>query len=250
MSTDSPQPADAGLVQPGSLSLILPAYNEEASLVSALERCVAALERFCPEFEIIVIDDASRDRTAELAESFAAGDPRVRVLRNERNVNYGVSLKRGIGEARFEWLFHNGVDLPLAPEDIEPLCARFDESDVLVAKRTSREAHSLWRRITSLTNNALLRLLFRTRCTDLNFTQFYRRSVVQKLNPVSTSPAFVTPELIFRAEHAGYRVHEVEMPFRRREAGQAHFGRPKDIIWTLRDMAYLRIDTWLRGWNP
>ncbi len=232
-----------------SLSLILPVLNEEASLAAALKRVVAALERATGEFEVIVINDGSSDRTGELAEQFAAADPRVRVLHNERNINYGASLKRGIEQARCEWVFHNGADLPLAPEDIDPFLAVFDRADVVVAKRASREAHSRWRKITSITNNLLLRVLFSPRCSDLNFTQFYRRSLLEKLPLTSTSPAFVTPELIIRAERGGHRVVEVEAEFRRREAGVAHFGKPKDILWTLRDMLRLRITTWLRGWE-
>jgi hypothetical protein len=98
-------------------------------------------------------------------------------------------------------------------------------------------------------NHLLLRVLFAPRTTDLNFVQCYRRSVVGALGPRSTSPAFVTPELILRAERTGRRVCEVEAEFRCRPAGRAHFGRPRDIAWTLRDMLGLRLRTWLRGWD-
>jgi hypothetical protein len=59
----------------------------------------------------------------------------------------------------------------------------------------------------------------------------------------------VTPELILTAEHTGRVVREVEVEFRRRERGQAHFGKPRDILWTLRDLLALRAHTWLRGWH-
>jgi glycosyltransferase involved in cell wall biosynthesis len=241
MSTE----ADVGV----DLTLILPALNEEASILAALERVVSALEHLTGSFEIIVIDDGSSDRTGELAEKFAADDPRVRVLRNEVNVNYGVSLARGIAAAIGEWVTHDGADLPLAPEDFGPFLEAAREADVVVATRRTKEAHSPWRRLTSATNFGLLRLLFSPACSDLNFVQFYRRSILERLPLTSTSPAFVTPELILRAEHAGYRVVEVEAEFRRRTAGKAHFGRPKDILWTLRDMLRLRLATWLRGWS-
>jgi len=247
MSTDSlPSPESRAR---RSLSLILPGLNEEANVVRALERAVPALERVCDEFEIIVIDDGSTDRTAALAEKFAAGDARVRVLRNDRNRNYGVSLRRGIGEARCDWILHNGMDLPLALEDIEPFVELFEEADVIVAIRPDVDAHSRWRRLTHWTNLLLLRLLFAPGCSDLNFTQFYRRAILEDMRLISTSPAFVTPELILRAERTGRRVRQLEATFRRREAGVAHFGRPKDIVWTLRDMLRLRWQTWLRGWD-
>ncbi len=170
-------------------------------------------------------------------------------MRNERNLNYGTSLLRGIAASRFEWLVHNGVDLPLAPEDMQPFFAVLERADVVVASRQSRAAHSTWRKLTSLTNRAILGLLFSPVSTDLNFTQFYRRSVITDFEIVSNSPVVVTPELILRSEKNGYRVIEIEVVFRRREAGSAHFGRPKDILWTLRDLIRLRVVTWLRGWT-
>jgi len=231
------------------LSVIMPGLNEEANVERAVLRVIEGLEKVADTFEVIVIDDGSTDRTGEIAERLAAADSRVRVLRNGRNMNYGVSLRRGIQAARCDWILHDGMDLPLAPEDFGLFTAHFHDADVIVARRRSRGAHSPWRKLTSWTNNLLLRILFAPRTVDLNFVQFYRRSFVQPLPVISTSPAFITPELILRAEHGGARVREVEAEFRRREAGKAHFGKPRDIAWTLRDMVRLRLRMWLRGWS-
>jgi dolichol-phosphate mannosyltransferase len=232
-----------------SLSVILPGLNEESNVERAVALTRAALEEFCDEFEILVIDDGSTDRTGELADRLAEDDPCVRVLHNERNLNYGVSLARGIEAARCDWVLHNGMDLPLAPKDIERFIPHFESCDVVVASREHRGAHSPWRQLTSWVNHLLLRILFSPRTRDLNFTQFYRRSFLDSVDVFSTSPAFVTPELILRAERGGFRVREVTIEFRRREAGKAHFGRPKDILWTLSDMLRLRLRVWLRGWE-
>jgi glycosyltransferase involved in cell wall biosynthesis len=232
-----------------SVTLLMPGLNEEANVERAVTRCVAALDQVADEFEVLVIDDGSTDRTGEIARSLAERDPRIRVLRNEVNVNYGVSLLRGFAAARCEWIGHVGMDLPLAPEDFALFTARFADHDVVVARRIDRSAHAPWRKLTSWTNRLLLRLLFAPRTADLNFTQFYRRAWVASIRPRATSPAFLTPELILRAEHTGKRVCEVEVPFRKRVAGRAHFGRLPDILWTLKDMLRLRVWTWIRGWN-
>jgi glycosyltransferase involved in cell wall biosynthesis len=232
-----------------SLSVVMAGLNEEASVERAVGRVVAGLEGLADEFEVIVIDDGSTDRMAEIAERLAAADPRVRLLRNERNLNYGISLARGIAAARCDWILHDGMDLPLAPEDFGKFTDHFDSADVIVARRFSRAAHSPWRRVTSWTNNLLLRILFAPRAADLNFVQFYRRDFAQGVPLVSTSPAFVTPELILRAERTGRRVREIQVEFRRREAGKAHFGKLHDILWTLKDMLRLRWRTLWRGWE-
>jgi glycosyltransferase involved in cell wall biosynthesis len=232
-----------------SLSLVMPGLNEEASVERAVRRALDALEQHADEFEIIVIDDGSSDGMGEIADRLAREDARVRVIHNERNLNYGISLARGIRAARCDWILHDGMDLPLAPEDLPLFRSHFGDADVIVVRRTSRAAHSPWRKLTSWVNNALLRLLFAPRVGDLNFTQFYRRAWVQGLEITSTSPAFVTPELILRAQHGGRVVREVEAEFRRREAGKAHFGKLDDILWTLKDMLRLRLHTWSRGWK-
>src|SRR5262245_55877608 len=143
-----------------SLSVIMAGLNEQANVERAVRRMVAALEPAVGTFEVIVIDDGSTDRMGEIAARLATEDARVRVLRNERNLNYGLSLRRGIGAARCEWILHDGMDLPLAPEDIGQFTPHFDDADVLVARRTNRDAHSPWRRVTSWTNRAILRVLF------------------------------------------------------------------------------------------
>lgn len=234
---------------PLSLSLVMPGLDEEANVEAAVKRALAALTEHTAEFEVIVVDDGSTDRMGEIADRLASEDPRIRVIHNERNLNYGISLARGIAAARCDWILHDGMDLPLAPEDLSLFLPHFAGADVVVARRPDRGAHSRWRALTSWVNNRLLRLLFGPRTRDLNFVQFYRRSWVQGVTLSSTSPAFVTPELILRAERSGRAVREVEAEFRRRERGKTHFGRPKDILWTLRDMARLRVRTWLRGWQ-
>jgi glycosyltransferase involved in cell wall biosynthesis len=227
----------------------MPGLNEEDSVESAVRRVMASLERLTTEYEIIIIDDGSTDQTGPIAERMAVENDRIRVIRNEKNVNYGISLCRGIKAATCEWILHDGMDLPLAPDDFDKFIPLFDDADVIVARRIDKAAHSPWRRVTSWTNNLLLRILFAPRSTDLNFVQFYRRSFVQNLNVISTSPAFVTPEIILTAERTRKRVREVSVEFQKRYAGKAHFGKFHDIAWTLKDMFRLRWLTLLRGWQ-
>jgi dolichol-phosphate mannosyltransferase len=231
------------------LTVVMPVLNEEASLPRALERLLETLERLVDQLEVVVIDDGSSDATGEIAERWADADARVRVIHNPAPRNYGIALAQGIAAARYDWILHDPADLPLAPEDVALLLPHFDEADVVVARRTSRAAHAPWRKLTSWTNNLLLRLLFAPGVADLNFVQCYRRAFAQRVRIRSTSPAFVTPELIMRALRTGRIVREVTVEFRRREAGAAHFGRLHDIAWTFADMVRFRLHTWWRGWE-
>ncbi len=232
-----------------NLTVVMPVLNEEALLDGALRRVLAVVEPMVDDLEVLVIDDGSTDRTGAIADAWAKTDTRVRVLHNPTPRNYGIALAQGIAAARGDWILHDPADLPLAPEDIPLFQAHFADADVIVAARTSRAAHAPWRQLTSWTNNRLLRLLFAPTVADLNFVQFYRRTFAQGVRLRSTSPAFVTPELILRAANTGRVVREVTVEFRRRQAGKPHFGKLHDIAWTAGDMVRFRLHTWLRGWH-
>jgi dolichol-phosphate mannosyltransferase len=231
------------------LSVVMAGLNEAANVEKALARMVEALEREAGAFEILVVDDASSDGMGEIAERFAAREPRVRVLRNERNLNYGLSLLRGMQAARGAWITHQPMDLPLAPEEFPRFTRHLAEADVVVVTRIDKQAHSPWRRLMSWTHNWLLRLVFAPPAPDLNFIQFYRREVVRQVRVRSTGPASVTPELVLRAARRGFRVRAVPARFQRREAGRAHFGSWRYVVWTLGDLARLRVSTWRHGWD-
>jgi glycosyltransferase involved in cell wall biosynthesis len=235
--------------EPVGLTVIMPVLNEEASLSRALGRVLETLEQLVDELEVVVIDDGSTDATGAIAERWAGTDARVRVIHNPAPRNYGIALAQGIAAARYDWILHDPADLPLAPEDVALLLPHFADADVIVARRTSRAAHATWRKLTSWTNNLLLRVLFAPAVADLNFVQCYRRTFAQGVRIRSTSPAFVTPELIMRATRTGKVVREVTVEFRRREAGTPHFGKLHDIAWTLGDMLRFRLHTWWRGWE-
>jgi glycosyltransferase involved in cell wall biosynthesis len=232
-----------------SLTVLMPALNEQESIETAVLRVRSVLEHVADEFEIVVMNDGSTDRTGEIALRLAAQDTRIRVVHSERNRNYGITLQRGIRDARCEWIVHDGADLPLAPEDFPNFIAHFDTADVIVARRTSLPGYTRWRLVTSHVYSRMVHALFRSAVVDKNFTQFFRRSFAQSIRFVTTSPSVTTPELILRAEHTGKRVIEIVADFQRRDAGAHHFGKPKDIAWTALDLLRLRWHTLWHGWE-
>ncbi|MFA5089616.1 MAG: glycosyltransferase family 2 protein [Candidatus Omnitrophota bacterium] len=227
-----------------SISLILPAYNEEKLIESCLARCIETLSLDFEDFEIIVVDDGSTDKTAVIAGEFSRNDNRVKIVYNIVNLNVGISVQRGISSATKDFVIHNAADLALAPEDISTLVPYLKDCDVLVLERKSYAGYTLWRLITSKVNRILLSLLFPflTRgIRDLNFTQFYRRSILPKIMPLAKSPSFTTPEMIIRARHGHLRVKSILVDYRPRTIGKGAFGKFYDILWSLTDMLRFRI---------
>jgi glycosyltransferase involved in cell wall biosynthesis len=205
------------------LSVVLPCYNEQASVaVAVASYCRALKEAGLDDFELIVVDDASTDRTGDVAEAIARSEPRVRVLRHDRNRGQVVSILDGFKAARGRVLTHNGIDLPFHPEDSARALAMVrDGVDVVVVERSHRRAYSLARKAISLANVSLLKLLFGTPFADHNFVQFYRAEVIASVPVLSRGVSTVTPELILRALRAGFRVRSCEAEYHERREGRS-----------------------------
>ena len=117
-----------------SLSIIIPAYNEERRLVGTLERIKSYLAGAGWKFsEVVVVDDGSRDGTAALVEKFAACAPSVRLLRNPGNRGKGYSVRNGMLDAKGEWALFTDADLSSPIEELEKLWSKAQESRAQVA---------------------------------------------------------------------------------------------------------------------
>lgn len=227
-----------------SISLVIPVYNERDLTKPCLSRCIEVLSHDFKDFEIILIDDGSTDGTSDIMEEIAKGDDRIKILHNIINLNVGISIQRGIASANKDFVVHNAVDLPLAPEDIAKLILSAKDCDVFVLERKSYSGYTIWRRIASRINRILLRLLFpfiSIGIRDFNFTQIYRNNILVKIMPIARSPAFTTAEMILRAKYNGLRIKSTYVDYRPRTLGKSAFGKPHDVFWSLYDMLRFRI---------
>lgn len=228
-----------------SLSVVFPAYNEEGNIERTIPLAVRELREMVGRFEIILIDDCSKDRTWAIAEELAAKHPEVRALKNEVNLRQGGTLERGFALAELELVTHNAMDYPFHFADLPMLLEPFRQkppADVVVASRKTYPGTSAGRRFVSWTNRAIIRGMFGTSLHDYNFVQIYRRSVLAAQRRLSTATSFITPEIIIRAHHAGHRVVEVEVDYHRREVGTPSSANARNIKQALRDMARLRLE--------
>ncbi len=229
-----------------TLSYVIPAYNEEPIIESTLDQFIrelADLQDIVRNYEILVVDDGSTDRTADLVESFSCRYPKVRLIRHGRNQGVGQSIRTGLSQASMEWFSVNCADQPFRTSDIRQLEPLFTKSDLVVVCRQDRRANSFYRKLTSWGNYMLIRLLFRSPIHDFQFAQFYRMAYLSRVNLVCRG-TLVPPEMILRCLRLGARVSEIRLPFHRRSGGQSKFGHPKHIVMTLHEMTRLRLHLW------
>ena len=229
------------------LSYFFPAHNEEANLAGLVEEALATLPDLAETFEIIAVDDGSRDRTASIAEALAAQHPDVvRLVRHPVNLGYGAALRSGFGAARYDLVAFTDGDRQFRIADIGRLTERLrgpDVPDVVVGFRIKRAdpiVRTLYARAYRLAN----RVFFGLRVTDVDCAaKVFRREALDGLR-VESGGAFFSAELLIKLRAAGRNVAEVGVPHYPRTAGSATGARPRVVLRAIRDFWLLRLRLW------
>lgn len=233
--------AGAATVPVNCVSLVVPAFNEEDGIGPVVERMLAVRQELQErgwQLEILVVDDGSRDRTAEVV----AGYPEVRLVRHPINRGYGAAIKTGFRHAQGDYLAFIDADGTYPPESLPDLCRAASEqkADLVIGSRMSG-AHTqmpLTRRVGNLAYAALLSIIGNTVVRDTTSgMRLLRRSVLAQLYPLSDGLDF-TPAMSTRAIHENLKIVEVPIPYAER-LGRSKLNVLRDgfrftnsIVWT------------------
>ena len=229
------------------LTYFFPAHNEEANLEGLVDEALAMLPALAETFEIIAVDDGSRDATPAIADSLAARHPDVvRVVHHPTNLGYGAALRSGFGAARYELICFTDGDRQFKVADIGRLTARLgapDAPDAVVGFRIKRADPPLriaYARAYRLAN----RILFGLRVTDVDCAcKLFRRVALEGIH-VESDGAFFSAELLNKLRAAGRTVVEVGVPHYPRTAGSATGAKPSVVLRAVRDFWRLRLHLW------
>jgi dolichol-phosphate mannosyltransferase len=202
------------------LSLVIPAYNEEAGISQAIAEASNALAGLVRAHEILIVDDGSRDGTSAIVREMADERPWVRLLRHPVNRGYGAALRTGFEAARYELVAFTDADCQFYVADLAFLLPLTDRYPLVVGYRVGRQ--DPWqRRFYSWGYNRLVRLLLGTRVRDCDCAlKVFQREALGRLLP-ETSGFFVNTEMLTRARQLGYEVTEVGVRHRARRRGQS-----------------------------
>jgi glycosyltransferase involved in cell wall biosynthesis len=213
-----------------SLSLFLPCFNEEQNVERTVRESVAALSEVADDFEVIVVNDGSRDRTGEIAERLAAENSHVRVCHHEQNRGYGGALRTGFLAAHKDLVCFMDADGQFDVREISDLLSLADKADIVNGFRINRR-DPFFRSLNAFLFNRLVRLLFGLKVTDLNCAfKLYHRRVVNAIAPqLESNGAFINAEMLIRAKKAGFSIVEVGVHHYPRVAG-AQTGAKLSVI--------------------
>jgi dolichyl-phosphate beta-glucosyltransferase len=215
-TTDNPQT---------NYSVIIPAYNEDARLAATLEKVLAYMAKRGWSAEVIVVNDGSRDNTAEIVRGFAERNPRLQLLENPGNRGKGYSVRNGMLHAQGEILLFSDADLSSPIEEADKLFAAIREgADVAIGSRWLRsdlqtQRQPLYRQLFGRVFNLMLRVTLglNFKDTQCGFKAFTRRAA-STIFPLQTIERWgFDPELLYVATKLGFKVAEVPVAWAHRE---------------------------------
>ena len=229
------------------LSYFAPAHDEEPNLEGFVEEALTTLPALADRFEIVIVDDGSKDATPAIADRLAEANPDVvRAVHHPVNLGYGAALRSGFRASRYGVIGFTDSDRQFRVADLGLLIDRLleaDQPDVVAGFRLRRAdppIRTLYARLYRLAN----RIWFGLRVRDVDCAcKLFRRGALQDVR-VESGGAFFSAELLIKLRAAGRRVVEVGVPHYARTAGSASGARPSVVWRAVRDFWSLRLRLW------
>jgi glycosyltransferase involved in cell wall biosynthesis len=229
------------------LSYFFPAHNEEANVRGLVEEALETLPGLAESFEIIIVDDGSRDATGAIADELAAANPDVvRAVHHPTNLGYGAALLSGFRAARHDLVCFTDGDRQFRVADLGRLTERLqepDRPDVVVGYRIKR-ADPVIRTVYAKLYRFANRVWFGLKVRDVDCAcKLFRRDALEGI-AIESGGAFFSAELLIKLRAAGRTVVEVGVPHHPRTAGSPTGAKPSVILRAVRDFWRLRLRMW------
>jgi len=222
-----------------SLSIVLPCFNEEANVARAVAEACDAAKTVCDDYEVVVVDDGSADRTRAIAEGLRLHDRHVRIVAHERNRGYGAAVRSGFRAARMDWILLTDGDLQFDVAEVVDLAPLSREADFVAGFRVER-MDAVHRRVNAAAWNRLVRGVFDVPVRDVDCAfKLMRRALVQSLD-LTAEGAMVSAELVAKASAAGACFAEAGVDHRPRVAGKPSGASPRVVARAFGELVQIR----------
>ena len=232
---------DKPKTSPLGISVFFPCYNEEASVERTMSEALRALPGISDDFEIIIVNDGSTDRTGPIAERLANEHLNVRVVHNHPNLGYGGALQRGFREATKPWVFYTDGDGQFDFEDLHRILPLLDRFDIVSAYRSKRQ-DSLIRKINAWSWTVLVNVVLGLWLRDIDCAfKIFPRRLFDEIEMKSMG-ALIDAEVLARAKRMGYSIGQIDVGHRPRQAGCQTGANVRVILRAFVELFQLRKD--------
>jgi len=226
---------DSDYKQAVSISVFFPCYDEEDNVAPTTERALAVLKKLNADYEVIIVDDGSKDATGKIADGIAGRESRVKVVHHPTNLGYGAALQSGFRAAAKRLVFYTDGDGQFDIAEMPPLLPLMEKYDIVSCYRINRQ-DNLIRKINAWCWTKLVCLLFGMRIRDIDCAfKLYKREIFDDIRMVSTG-ALIDTEVLARAIRKGYTVTQKSVHHYPRTAGTQTGANLKVILRAFREL--------------
>jgi glycosyltransferase involved in cell wall biosynthesis len=218
-----------------SISVFFPCYNEQDNVKRVVSRAVEVLEEMGADFEVIIVNDGSADKTGDVADSIAVADKRVRAVHHPQNRGYGAAVQSGIRNAKKELVFFTDGDGQFDIGEINLLLPLIKQNDIVCGYRLNRK-DPFMRKLNGWLWTKLVCMLFGMRIRDIDCAfKLFRREVFDGMK-LSSAGALISAEILARATRHGYKIAEVGVHHYPRTAGKQTGANLKVILRAFKEL--------------
>ncbi len=212
-----------------SLSIFFPCYNEERNIVPLIQETEKAMKGLAVDYEIIIVDDGSSDKTGTIADTLAQQNPKVKVVHHHKNLGYGAALRSGFQHASKELIFYTDGDRQFKIQEIKKLLPFIDKHSIVTGFRIKRQDNFI-RKLNGRLWTWLVNILFKLKVKDIDCAfKLYRREVFSNIE-LKSNGAFIDTETLVKAHKRGYSIFEVGVKHFPRKFGKQSGANPKVIV--------------------
>jgi len=233
------------VTRPG-ISVFFPAYNDAGTIASMVVSARIAVRELTDDFEIVVVNDGSRDHTADVLAELESVIPELRVVQHEKNQGYGGALRTGFASAAKELVFYTDGDAQYDPREVKALVEVMDDGVDFVNGYKIGRSDPLHRIIIGRLYHWTVRIAFRLKLRDVDCDfRLFRKSIFDRV-ALNKSSGVICVELMKKVQDAGYSIREVPVHHYHRAYGKSQFFNFPRVIRTLYDLSRLWVDLMIR----
>lgn len=218
-----------------ALTVLLPVYNEEEILEETVESLHQTLSSCVKDFEILIVDDGSKDKSGIIADRFAARLKEVSTTHHDRNYGFGQALRTGFKNAKNNLILMNPVDNLLHKHEVEKYIKSSRNLDIVAGFRPDRRDYSFFRLTGSICYRLMIRWFFGVKLSDIGWVTVYKKDVLDKIKPKSKGD-FIMAEILIKARRKHFRSGGFFVHYEPRVTGQPTGNKISNILDMLREM--------------
>lgn len=214
-----------------SISIIIPAYNEEENIRWVVRDTLNSLPKYFKDWEIIVVDDGSKDQTKQIVDNFIRKYPQIKVI-HQSNGGFSKAMLAGIMAAKKDYVAYMPADGQFLVEDMRHCFDIMSDSDLILGYRGSRPDYTVKRIIFSYGYLLLLLFLYGIRWIDVGWVNIWKTKEVQKIKLNATGGIFILTEIVVKFTRKGLKISEAPSYYHIRKSGEVKNAKLKVVFAT------------------